>query len=178
MKHTLKKNILALVMTIALSLTASTVAGATSVPWGEQTFKVVAQGKPLAELLRELAARNGVAINVDKGVSGAVNGTFDMRPQALLELLASNFGFVWYFDGTLLQVSPAADILSQIISLENTSVSSARRVIQRLGIVDSRYPVVFDERSRVAKVSGPSRYVTLVAQAIQTAASCTWSCWQ
>lgn len=141
------------------------------VPWGEQTFKVTAQGKPLSELLREMAARNGIAISVAKDVKGAVNGSFDMRPQALLELLSSNFGFVWYFDGALLEVTPASDIRSQIIKLDSTSVSSAQRLLNRMNIVDPRYPVMFDSRSRIAKVSGPSRYVALVAQTIQSAGS-------
>lgn len=169
MKRSLVKNILVFIVVLNVSLFLPTAALSASVPWGEQTFKVSAQGKPLPELLRELAARNGVAISVAKDVRGAVNGNFDMRPQALLELLASNFGFVWYYDGALLEVTPASDIRSQIISLEKTSVNSARRVLQRLSLVDSRYPVKFDTHSRIAKVSGPSRYVTLVAQAIQSA---------
>ena len=158
-------------LVVLIFLGVSTAAVSAPVPWGEQSFKVTAQGKPLSELLRELAARNGIAISVAKDVKGAVNGSFDMRPQALLELLASNFGFVWYFDGALLEVTPASDIRSQIIKLDSTSVSSAQRLLKRLNIVDPRYPVVFDSRSRIAKVSGPSRYVALVAQTIQSAGS-------
>lgn len=162
------KNILLLALMLAFNMVAPISAKAAPIPWAEQTVKITTKGKPVDEMLRELAARNDIAINVGKGVRGTVNGAFDMRPQALLEMLASNFGFVWYFDGALLDVTSAEDIRSQIVSLESTSVSSARSVLERLQLVEPRYPVVFDERSRTAKVSGPSRYVSLVAQAIQS----------
>jgi len=167
--HQLLGRSLIIALALVIGLVSPKVVMSATIPWGDKTFMVAAQGKPLTELLRELAARHGIAISVSDDIEGAVNGTFDLRPQALLELLASNFGFVWYFDGTLLDITPASEITSQIISLEETSVSTARRVLRQLGIVDSRYPVIFDSRSSVAKVSGPSRYVSLVAQAIKSA---------
>lgn len=157
-------NILAVVL-----LFGSATANSAVIPWKEQAHKVSAQNKPLGELLRELASRNGVVINVANDVKGAVNGTFDMRPQALLELLAANFGFVWYYDGALLKVTSASDIESRIISLDDASVGAIRSVLNKLRIVDRRYPVVFDASSRIAKVSGPSRYVALISEAIQSA---------
>lgn len=169
MNQRLQQNILSIILTLILSLAVSVTAHSETFLGEGESFKVSAQGKPLGELLRELAARNGVAIRVDSKVKGSVNGNFDLQPQALLELLASNFGFVWYFDGTLLDVTSAEDIRSQITSLENISVSNARRVLQKLRIADERYPVEFDSRSRTAKVSGPSRYVSLVIEAIQSA---------
>lgn len=154
-----------------IGLLSASAVHAAPIPWRNEPFEVTAQGKPLPDLLRELAARNGVAVSVDKTVKGTVNGSFNAQPGALLELLASNFGFIWYYDGVVLEVTPASDIESQVISLGNVSIARARSAIKALGIADDRFPVVFDRSTRTAKISGPSRYVGLVTKAIGSVGS-------
>lgn len=139
-------------------------AHAGEVRWKEEKFSYTAKGKDLKEFLREFGASQGLMVVVDKGVDGTVNGKFNLLPASLMDLIAASFGFVWYAEGNVLYVSPANDVKSEVVRLENSTVAQLRQALQKLDIADRRFPIVYDARQNTALVSGPSRYVDLVAQ--------------
>lgn len=153
------------ILAVALVLcTAVQNAVAAEVPWKRQKFSYVAQGKPIRDFLREFGASQGFTVVVAKDVEGTVNGKFDLLPESLIALMGANFGFVWYFDGSILHVSSASEVRTEVIRLSAESIDRFRQALEQLQIPDPRFPITYEPRQGTALVSGPARYVELVLQ--------------
>ncbi|AOJ71197.1 MULTISPECIES: type III secretion system outer membrane ring subunit SctC [Burkholderia] len=141
---------------------ASLSAHAAPVRWRSAEIQYAAQGKDVKDVLRDLAASQNVAANVAPGVSGAVSGKMKMSPQRFLDTLAASFGFVWYYDGTVLYVTPASDMKSTLVKLDHANTGDLRDLLEQMKVADARYPVTYNAQQRTALVAGPPRYVELV----------------
>lgn len=150
---------------LVFTVLGASVVHAAQIAWPARNFRYLAQNKPLPEFLREFAASQDVAIVVDPKVEGTVNGKFDLTPQSLLELMATSFGLMWYYDGSVLYVYPAGAMSSAVIQLGAATVDELQASLLRLDIVDERYPIAYDLKQNTARVSGPTRFVELVRQA-------------
>jgi type III secretion protein C len=138
---------------------------AIDIPWpAKGHFQYIAQKKDLRVLLREFATSQGITVVLGEGVEGSVSGKFDLKPQAMLELLAASHGFLWYYDGSLLHITPSTDVRTDVIDLRYGSAEQLRAGLERLGLLDKRYPLRIDSDGSTAVVSGPGRYVELVQQ--------------
>ena len=155
---------LAPLLALLLAITVPAVGTAAEVRWKKEKFAYTAQGKNIRDFMREFGASQGLTVVVAKEVDGTVNGKFDLLPESLMALMSANFGFVWYYDGNVLNIYPASDVRSEVVRLGNTSTERLRQALERLDIPDSRYPINYDARQGTALVSGPSRYVDLVLQ--------------
>jgi type III secretion protein C len=133
------------------------------VPWKSNHFAYVADHKDVKEVLRDLGASEGVMTWISPQVEGVVTGRFDETPQRFLDRMADSFGFVWYYDGSVLRVSGPNEARSQTIGLVHATTSDLRAALTRLGIDDPRFPVLYDDKTRTAIVSGPPRMVELAA---------------
>lgn len=154
---------------LALLLATTTPAIGAQPPWkNARKFERVVEGKDLRELLREFAGSYGVSVVVDPQVSGTVTGHFSLTPQSTLEYLASAYGFVWYFDGNALNISPADSVMSDVIPLPAQNPERTLRTLEALGLMDSRYPITIDSGSRMARVSGPRMYVDMIRNAMRS----------
>ncbi len=134
------------------------------VRWKNEKFSYTAKGKNLQEFLREFGASQGLTVVVSKDVEGTVNGRFNLLPESLIELMAASFGFIWYAEGNVLYVTAANDVRSEVIRLNNASVTRLRQSLEQLDLPTRRFPIVYDTRQSTALVSGPSRYVELVSK--------------
>lgn len=137
-------------------------------PWiNAPNFAATLERKDLRELLREIASTHGVTAIVDPDLKGSVNGRMDLSPQSLLDYLASSFGFVWFFDGQVLHVTPLDKMATEVLTLPNQSIDRTTRSLAALGLNDMRFPLSIDPATRVARVSGPQPYVDMVRDALQ-----------
>ena len=141
---------------------------AAELPWKQaRKFERSIEQKDLRELLREFTGGYGVAVVVDPQVTGVVSGRFNLKPQSMLEYLSTTYGFVWFYDGNVLYISPADSITSEIIPLPAQSADKSLRTLERLGLMDPRYPVSIDARARIARVAGPKPYVDLIRNTLR-----------
>jgi len=153
-------------------LTALTSAGlappaqAADIHWRTDHFSYVAHDKPLKDFIRDFAASQGVSVVVAPEVSGTVNGKFDTTPQGMLDILTMSFGVTWYYDGSVLYISPGGDMASEVVQLGGVSGAQLQAALGRLGVLDPRYPINYDRVHDTARVAGPKRYVELVRQAV------------
>jgi type III secretion protein C len=152
------------VMALGTVLTMTSKTEAAEIRFKNNNFSYLAQNKDLKEFIREFAASQGLVAVVPNDLSGTVNGKFNLTPQSMLDLLATNYGLIWYFDGNVLFVYPATEARSEIIRLNNSTVDKLRQALERLAIPDNRFPITYDARQNTALVSGPKRYVELVQQ--------------
>ncbi|KVO91001.1 secretin [Burkholderia ubonensis] len=141
---------------------ASLSVDAAPIRWRSTEIQYAAEGKDVKDVLRDLAASQNIAANVAPGVGGAVSGKMKMSPQRFLDTLAASFGFVWYYDGTVLHVTPASDMKSTLVKLDRANTGDLRDLLEQMKIADPRYPVTYNAQQRTALVAGPPRYVELV----------------
>jgi type III secretion protein C len=137
-------------------------AAAAPIPWRTMQLDYVADHKALRDVLRDVSASAGVPIWISPKVDGNVTGHFQTSPQQMLNRMSASFGFVWYYDGSVLRIYDSGEMTSTTIGLRTASMSELRRTLDRLQTVDARFPVRYDDATRTALVSGPPRYVELV----------------
>ncbi|SDI39524.1 type III secretion system outer membrane ring subunit SctC [Paraburkholderia phenazinium] len=146
---------------LAAACLAPQPAQARPIPWKEGHFQYVADHKDLKEVLRDLGASENVMTWISPQVDGTVTGRFDETPQRFLDRMADSFGFIWYYDGSVLRVSGPNEARSATIGLVHASAGDLRRALARLGVTDPRFPVLYDDDTGTAIVSGPPRMVEL-----------------
>ncbi|AOR72415.1 EscC/YscC/HrcC family type III secretion system outer membrane ring protein [Burkholderia stabilis] len=146
-----------------IGLTASGVAHADAVRWRNGVAHVTAEGKDLKDVLRDLLASQGVTASIADNVQGTVTGRFDMPPQRILDALAATFGFVWFYDGSVMSISNANDVTRQIVRLDNASIGDLNSTLRSMGLDDKRFPITYDNGARTLIVSGPPQYVQMVS---------------
>jgi type III secretion protein C len=153
---------LALVTALAFG-GAPLLAQAAAVHWKSSIVDYEAQGKDIKDVLRDFGASQGIPTRIATEVSGTVTGTFHLPPRRLLDTLAASFGFVWYYDGEVLDISTAAAQQSTLIKLDTADTEALRDALDRMHIADARFPLVYDSEQGTALVSGPPRYVQMVS---------------
>ncbi|MGS0891231.1 type III secretion system outer membrane ring subunit SctC [Burkholderia stagnalis] len=147
----------------AIGMGAAGPAHADAVRWRSSVAHVTAEGKDLKDVLRDLLASQGVTASIADNVTGTVTGRFDMAPQRILDTLAATFGFVWFYDGSVMSISNANDVTRQIIRLDNASISDLNATLRGMRLDDKRYPLTYDSGARTVIISGPPQYVQMVA---------------
>jgi type III secretion protein C len=141
-------------------------ASAAEIHWRTPTFTYVAQNKPLKDFIRDFATSQGLSVVIAPEVSGTVNGKFNLPPQTMLETLGMSFGVTWYYDGSVLYISPEGDLSSEVVHLDGISPVQLQHALAHLGVLDGRFPISYDWVHGTARVSGPKRYVALVKESL------------
>lgn len=136
--------------------------------WRDGVFEYVANGKSLKDMLRDFGASQGYLVVVSNDVEGVVSGRFSLKPDSLMEILSSTYGFIWHTEGNSIFVSPASNLKSDIIRLTEFEFNQLKISLARLNISAATTPITFDKITNTGVVSGPSRYVELVLKVIQS----------
>lgn len=155
------KPIVKAILLIALACAAAA-AYAMPVRWRGNEIDYSAEGKDVKDVLRDFAASQGIPANVSKDVSGSVTGKFHMAPQKFLDTLASSFGFVWYYDGQVLDIVTPDDMKNTLVKLDHASAGELRDTLASMGVTDQRFRITYDDAQGVAIVNGPPGYVQMV----------------
>ena len=139
---------------------------AAELPWAGKPYQIVANEKPLPDLLRELAASQGTTAVIDPKVAGTISGRFSGVPLKTLNSLCATYGLSWYYDGAFLYIDPSADARSDVLSIGNATGNASWLIqsLTQLRIYDPRYPLLVSGRDGTARVTGPKRYVEMVRQ--------------
>ncbi|MFM0556775.1 type III secretion system outer membrane ring subunit SctC [Paraburkholderia sediminicola] len=123
-----------------------------------------ARNTPLPDVLKEVVNAGGLQLEIGRGVKGPVNGEFDEPPARVFARLVEAYGLMWYFDGHIIHVSPAADNRSRTIPFSPMTREQVVDLLSNLGLDDSHLPVRYSDTTAV--VSGPSDYVEAIADAV------------
>jgi type III secretion protein C len=152
---------------LALAALLAQFAGAAEIHWRTANFTYMAQDKPLKDFIRDFAASQGLSVVIAPEVSGTVNGKFNVTPHEMLDMLSMSFAVTWYYDGSVLYVSPEGDLSSDVVQLGGVGARQLQQALIRLGVADERYPLSYDRAHDTARVAGPKRYVQLVKQTLE-----------
>ncbi|MBR8456664.1 type II/III secretion system family protein [Burkholderia dolosa] len=154
----------------AFACAAAVHAHAASMEWagGPGTrFVYVTNGAGLSEVLNAFAAGQHVALRIDGQVDGVVSGRFAMPPQRFLDVMSRSYGFVWYYDGAVLHVSPANEQAHIAIRPHFLSAKALCASLEQAGLADTHFPLEVDAAAQTVNVRGPATYVERIRAAAE-----------
>jgi type II secretory pathway component GspD/PulD (secretin) len=127
--------------------------------------RFVARDRSVDALFRALTSRMGRSVVLSKKAAAyKVSGTFDMsRPFDVLQQVSNDLGLLWYYDGRIIYVTDPSETRSEVVPLENISVGALTRYLRKAGLYDERYAVRGEPDGHALYVSGPPKYVEIVA---------------
>lgn len=130
-----------------------------------EPYDYVVIDRDLGDALRDFARNHGIAVVMDPAVRGRIarrTGAPDSR--SFLDALATEFNFVWYFDGLALHVTPPEANRSRFFRTDEVDPAALVRTLTDLRIYDERFGVTEAPDEGIAWISGPPRYIELVEQ--------------
>src|SRR5262249_10542563 len=124
----LKPNMNRFVKAVLLAALALNCVAAPAAPvrWRTTQIDYSADAKDVKDVLRDFSASQNIPANISKDVAGSVTGKFHMPPQRFLDTLASSFGFVWYYDGQVLDIVLPEEMKSSLVKLDHASTGELR----------------------------------------------------
>jgi len=156
---------LAMVLLMLIDMAAgSSVAHAAPVPWDRQNVSYVADRRPLKQVIKDVLTSQPFAVVMYGDIRGEVTGQFNEPAEQVVKKLAAAYGLVWFFDGSVLYISPLSDLRSTVVKLGGLDPRRVPDMLAGLGLLEERFPVRASNGSVL--VSGPSRYVDLVVKAL------------
>ncbi|WP_244828237.1 type III secretion system outer membrane ring subunit SctC [Caballeronia sp. TF1N1] len=139
-------------------------ANAAQPAWQGAPMRYVARNSRLADVLNDVGRAGGLRLEIARTVRGNVNGVFEQAPSSVFRTLVEAWGLVWYFDGQTIHITTAEDLQSRTIGFAPLSGDAVGALLRNLDLDDPHLPLHFSGDS--VKVTGPSRYVDAVANAI------------
>ena len=166
----MRKVLLSTVLFMALAVQGSETNTVTSIPWKAPRYSLVAQTMNIRQALESFGSAQGISVVMSKAVAGTFSGTFSNIPAAeFLDRISTSHNLIWYYDGAALYVYGSGEVATILLDLKYMKAGEVRSLIRDLGVEDSRFPIKTASNDELIMVSGPPRYVTLVAETIEKA---------
>ena len=157
-------------LTIALLAASLAASGADAIPWKLSAYTLTARDMDLRVALDSFATAEGLPIVMSTAVVGTFSGDFrDTPPAEFLDKIATLHNLIWYYDGAAIYIYGAGEIQAILINLQYMKAEEVRGMLKELGVEDSRFPLKTTSNDELVMVSGPPRYVELVAEMIEKA---------
>ena len=152
--------------------------GADTIPWKLPSYTLVARDMDLRVALDTFATAEGLSIVMSSHVSGTFSGDFrDVPASEFLDKIATLHNLIWYYDGAAIYVYGAGEIQALLINLQYMKAEEVRAMLKELGVEDNRFPLKTTSNDELIMVSGPPRYVQLVAASRQASSPSCPSSW-
>lgn len=143
---------------------------AAPIPWATPSYTLVARDMNLRTALDAFAIAEGLSIVMSESVQGVFSGDFkDIPPADFLSRIATVHNLTWYYDGATLYLYGAGEIQTMLIDLKYMKAGEVRQMLAELGVEDVRFPLKTTSNDELVMVSGPPRYVLLIAEMIAKA---------
>ena len=140
------------------------------IPWKLPSYTLVARDMDLRVALDTFAVAEGLSVVMSESVLGRFSGDFKgVKPADFLDRIATTHNLIWYYDGAALYVYGAGEIATMLIDLQYMKAGEVRSMLAELGVEDARFPLKTTSNDELIMVSGPPRYVALVAEMIAKA---------
>ena len=142
----------------------------TVIPWKAPRYSLVAQTMNIRQALESFGSAQGISVVMSKAVAGSFSGTFSDIPAAeFLDRISTSHNLIWYYDGAALYIYGSGEVATILLDLKYMKAGEVRALIRDLGVEDSRFPIKTASNDELIMVSGPPRYVTLVAETVAKA---------
>lgn len=159
-----------ILLLFAFVVTMVVSAATNSIPWRVPNYSLTARSMDVRQAFDTFGVAEGIPVVMSDAVRGAISGAFkDMPAQEFLDRLATVNNLTWYYDGAAIYVTGTGEMLSTLIDLRYMKAGEVRAMLGELGVEDARFPIKTASNDELIMVSGPPRYVTLVAEMIAKA---------
>ena len=148
----------------------ATLAPGSKIPWKTPSYTLVANNMDLRTALDTFAVSQGLSAVMSGGVSGTFSGSFqEVPPPEFLDRISTVHNLVWYYDGAALYFYAAGEIQTLLLNLQYMKAGEVRQMLAELGVEDARFPLKTTADDELVMVSGPPRYVGLIAELVAKA---------
>ncbi len=169
-EHSLRHCVFALNILLCLLAFLTASLPAAQIPWKLETYTLVARDMDLRTTFDTFAAAQELSVVMSPSVTGVFSGSFkDIPSGEFLERLATAHNLIWYYDGAALYIYGAGEISTMLLDLKYMRAAEVREMISELGVEDARFPLKTASDDQLLMVSGPPRYVALVAEMVAKA---------
>jgi len=143
---------------------------ASIIPWKTEEYTLVAREMSLREALTTFGTAQGIPVALSEYVSGVVSGDFrKLPPLEFLNRITILHNLTWFYDGAALYIYSSSENQTVLLDLKYMKVGDVRSMLVELGVDDGRFPLKTTSDEQLVMVSGPPRYVILVAELIAKA---------
>ena len=140
------------------------------IPWKLPTYTLVARDMDIRVAFDTFAVAEGLSVVMSDAVYGSFSGDFkDVSPYEFLDKMAITHNLIWYYDGAALYIYGSGEISTILIDLKYMKAGEVRDMLVELGVEDARFPLKTTSNDELMMVSGPPRYVSLVAETVARA---------
>ncbi len=161
--------VIALASVIAFSLLAQEKATGT-IPWKTADYSLLAREMPLRDALTAFGTAEGISVVISDNVAGVVSGDFKkLPPLEFLNRITMLHNLTWFYDGAALYIYTGGEIETMLLDLKYMKAGEVQAMLKELGVEDERFPLKKTSNDELVMVSGPPRYVMLVAELIAKA---------
>ena len=166
----MKKFLLLAVLVSVFALQGAQTNTVATIPWKAPRYSLTAHNMNIRQALEAFGSAQGISVVMSKAVAGTFSGTFSNIPAAeFLDRISTSHNLIWYYDGAALYVYGSGEVATILLDLKYMKAGEVRSLIRDLGVEDSRFPIKTASNDELIMVSGPPRYVTLVAETIAKA---------
>lgn len=152
----------------ALLVGAATAAVAGPMPNAARQISITAREQPIAAFLQDLFAAVDLPVIVAPAVTGTVNGTFRGAADKVLRDVARVYNLVPYFDGAVMHIAPAAEIVPRTFAVSPALSARTLREVAELNLADERNSLRRSADGNLIAV-GTRRFVEQVDELVRAA---------
>ena len=146
----------------ALALAAgSGPALAEDIPWKGEAVEIMARGRPVAEVLRDVFAAEGLTATASGSVQGPLSGEFKGEAETVWRQLADAYGLVAYYDGGAVRIYDGSEVGSRMYNLAPSVARDVRRTLREMNLGDAENTTRLTSDG-VLIASGVPRFLQLV----------------
>ncbi|MFU9136279.1 type III secretion system outer membrane ring subunit SctC [Erwinia tasmaniensis] len=154
-----------LLLTLALGLSVTHSYASTPDEWKEGAYAYSADNTPLSVILQDFASSHGVDANVtglpDTFVTARLRSD---NAEAFLNRLALEYRFQWFVYNNTLYVSPQSEQTSRRLKISPDAAPDLKQALEGVGLLESRFGWGELPDEGVVLVTGPPKYVEMIAE--------------
>lgn len=133
--------------------------------WSEASYQYNVVDQDLREVFREYGRHLGIIVQISDDVHGrAKNIQATSTAGDFLNRMANDYDLVWYFDGSILHVATAKEVMMQPLQVGNVGFERLEAAIRDICQTDPRLALRPGPDPALVYVTGPASYVSLVQQ--------------
>ncbi|MFK4064122.1 hypothetical protein [Brucella anthropi] len=137
-------------------------------PGATTRYNFVATNQRIVDILQLFGKNLHIPMVIEASVTMTAESRIvsDTTAHAFLDKLAREFGIIWYYDGNALNISTSEDNKVELFSLDRDDGAQVIRVLDRIGIYQSKFHHRVDLQNKVLLVAGPSSYIAVIKKAV------------
>lgn len=142
---------------------------ASRIPWRTSSFTIVAQNRPITDLLRDFGGQQGLHVHVSPSVQGEISGSFvNQAPAAFLAQMSRAYGLSWFYVNGLLYIGSNQEVNLVVKPLRYVKADAALEMLRTSGFVSSDGRVEKIKDSGMVTISGIPKYIELTMQLLNS----------